>query len=92
MEADLLDRICDIGSSERQVSKGTGKASVNCRVCDMLANVCSEFGAGVDWCRAWVAGCHSGSVNYVGGIVLLTEEDPSFVPVDTNSKKIVKIS
>lgn len=71
MEANLLNHIGDVGTCKGEILKSSGEAAIECWVSDRWSCVGGKFCKSVDGCRGRISTSHSGSMNYVCGIILL---------------------
>lgn len=76
MQACLLHCICKLRSCECQVLKGAGNAAVEGLVRHGNTSCCRDLGLGVDSCTGRLAIEHTGTVEYVLGVLLLMKEEP----------------
>jgi hypothetical protein len=71
VKADLLDGICDVGASERQVLEGTRKTAVGCGIIHRRASISRYLGTSVNGGGAGIAAAHAMSIEDVQGVLTL---------------------
>ena len=73
-EAHLLNRICQIWSSQGEVLKGPSKASVLRAVLELGVVLCRELGMSVNGSRCRVTLSHASTLKKIQGILSLRQE------------------
>jgi len=71
VKADLLDGICNVRASERQVLEGTCKTAVGSGIIHRRANICGDLGTSVKGGRAGIAATHTMAFQNVQGVLPL---------------------
>jgi hypothetical protein len=90
VQADLLQRISDVGPCERQVLEGSGNAQELRDVRNMRPRVVSQLCLEVDWSHTRLAVYHDCPLEDVKCVGALVEEQPVWTTLDGDAEEVVK--
>lgn len=90
-KAHLLNRVCQIRSSQRDVLESTDDAPVHGRVGDWSTSSRGELGMSVDRGRRGVTLGHACTLKKVDGVLSLGQEDPGGEALDGDVEEVVEI-